>query len=55
MSTNRFNRETLGVLLLSVLTLYGCEDLGIRDTQSLLVPSFQRSELVGLVAGEDHN
>ena len=46
-----FNRVTLGVLLLSVLTLYGCEDLVIRDTSSLLAPRFQRSEIVGLVAG----
>ena len=46
-----FNRVTLGVLLLSVITLYGCEDLVIRDTSSLLAPRFQRSEIVGLVAG----
>ena len=48
---NCSNRVTLGVLLLSVLTLYGCEDLVIRDTSSLLVPRFQRSEILGLVAG----
>jgi len=48
---NEPNRVTLGVLLLSVLTLYGCEDLVIRDTSSLLAPRFQRSEIVGLVAG----
>jgi len=42
---------TLGVLLLSLLTLYGCEDLVIRDTSSLLVPRFQRSEILGFVAG----
>jgi MtN3 and saliva related transmembrane protein len=48
---NSSKRETLGVLLLSVLTLYGCEDLVIRDTSSLLVPGFQRSEVLGLVAG----
>ena len=41
----------LGVLLLNVLTLYGCEDLVIRDTSSLLDPRFQRSEILGLVAG----
>jgi uncharacterized protein with PQ loop repeat len=41
----------LGVLLLNVLTLYGCEDLVIRDTSSLLIPRFQRSEILGLVAG----
>jgi MtN3 and saliva related transmembrane protein len=48
---NCANRVTLGVLLLSVLTLYGCEDLVIRDTSSLLAPRFQRSEILGLVAG----
>ena len=37
--------------MLSVLALYGCEDLVIRDTSSLLVPRFQRSEILGLVAG----
>ena len=48
---NDSNRVTLGVLLLSVLTVYGCEDLVIRDTTSLFAPRFQRSEIVGLVAG----
>ena len=48
---NCTNRVTLGVLLLSVLTVYGCEDLVIRDTSSLLAPRFQRSEILGLVAG----
>jgi MtN3 and saliva related transmembrane protein len=48
---NCSNRVMLGVLLLNVLTLYGCEDLVIRDTSSLLVPRFQRSEILGLVAG----
>jgi MtN3 and saliva related transmembrane protein len=40
-----------GVLLLSVITLYGCEDLVIHDTASLLLPQFQRSEVLGFVAG----
>jgi uncharacterized protein with PQ loop repeat len=31
--------------------LSGCEDLVVRDTSSLLLPRFQRSEIVGLVAG----
>jgi MtN3 and saliva related transmembrane protein len=35
----------------SILTLGGCASLGVRDTQSLLVPTLQRSELVGLLAG----
>ena len=39
------------LLLLSVFTLYGCEDLVIRDTSSLLIPRFHRSEILGLVAG----
>jgi MtN3 and saliva related transmembrane protein len=48
---NCSNRMTLAFLLLSVLTVYGCEDLVIRDTSSLLAPRFQRSEILGLVAG----
>lgn len=40
-----------GVLLLSVIVLSGCEDLVIRDTTSLLLPKFQRSEILGMVAG----
>lgn len=35
---------------LSALALCGCEELA-KDTESLLVPHFQRSEVVGLVAG----
>jgi uncharacterized protein with PQ loop repeat len=37
--------------LLSVILLCGCEDLVVRDTASLLAPQFQRSEVIGLVAG----
>ena len=44
-------RMTCGVALLSVITLCGCEDLAVHDTSSLLLPSFQRSEIVGIVAG----
>jgi len=50
-SESWFDRLPLGVLLPSVIALQGCQGLGIHDTQSLLVPSFQRSEIVGLVAG----
>ena len=46
-----FNSVTLGVLVLSVITLSGCEGLAVRDTSSLLVPRFQRSEILGLLAG----
>ena len=42
---------TRGVVVLGVILLCGCEDLEVRDTSSLLLPKFQRSELVGLVAG----
>jgi len=31
--------------------LYGCQDLIPHDTQSLLLPKFQRSEIFGFVAG----
>ena len=37
-------------LLLGV-SLCGCDALGVHDTASLLVPSFQRSEVFGFVAG----
>jgi hypothetical protein len=42
MSEDRVNGMTHSVLLLSlsVITLYGCQDLAIRDTSSLLAPSF---------------
>jgi MtN3 and saliva related transmembrane protein len=39
------------VLALSVTALYGCEDLAIHDTSSLLLPRFQRSEVMGILAG----
>ena len=51
MNMNCSNRVTLCILSSGVLTFYGCEDLAIRDTSSLLAPTFQRSEIVGLVAG----
>ena len=31
--------------------LYGCQDLVPRDTQSLLLRTFQRSEILGFFAG----
>jgi MtN3 and saliva related transmembrane protein len=45
------DKLTLTVLALSVLALPGCADLAIHDTASLLAPRFQRSEILGLVAG----
>jgi hypothetical protein len=38
-------------LFLSMIMLYGCEGLLITDTQSLLAPTFTRSEVVALVPG----
>ena len=37
-------------LFFIVSLLTGCEEL-VKDTESLFVPGFQRSELVGLLAG----
>jgi MtN3 and saliva related transmembrane protein len=56
MNTDSFNRLTRAVLLLSALMLNaimlcGCEGLEIHDTASLLAPRFQRSEVLGMVAG----
>jgi uncharacterized protein with PQ loop repeat len=50
MSMDSRNKMTLAVLVLSVLALAGCADLGV-DTSSLLAPRFQRSEVFGFVAG----
>ena len=47
----RLDRLPLGVLLTGSIALQGCESLGIQDTRSLLLPSFQRSEVIGFVAG----
>ena len=47
----RFNRLRLAILFLSVATFYGCQDLVPRDTPSLLIPRFHRSEIFGFVAG----
>lgn len=46
-----FYRWTLAVLVLSVLVLSSCEGLVLQNTQSLLIPSLQRSEIFGFVAG----
>ena len=36
---------------MSLVGLCGCQELVPRDAASLLIPRFQRSEIVGLVAG----
>lgn len=47
----RFKILWLAVLFLSLITLYGCQDLAPHDTRSLLIPRFQRSEVFGFLAG----
>ena len=47
----RLNPVTLAILFLSLITLYGCQDLVPHDMKSLLFHRFQRSEIVGFVAG----
>jgi MtN3 and saliva related transmembrane protein len=42
---------TCGVVLLNAIMLAGCECLNVHDASSLLVPEFQRSEVIGFVAG----
>lgn len=46
----RLNKNLVTVLVLSCMLL-GCQQMIPRDTASLLVPHFQRSEIFGLVAG----
>jgi MtN3 and saliva related transmembrane protein len=41
----------LVVAILSTILLCGCRDLVPRDTASLLLPEFQKSEILGFVAG----
>jgi MtN3 and saliva related transmembrane protein len=51
-NSNSFNRTmAYGILLLSATLLGGCEGLAVHDVSSLLVPEFQRSEVIGFVAG----
>ena len=46
------DRVLLVAVLLSLIILCGCGgDLVPHDTQSLLVPEFKRSEILGLMAG----
>ena len=47
----KFDRTILAVLALGLITLCGCQELTPHDTQSLLAPRFQRSEIIGFLAG----
>ncbi len=48
---SRFNKITHFLIGISLMMLSGCGELVPRDTQSLLIPRFQRSEVVGFLAG----
>ena len=47
----RFNTVTLAVLSLSLIAVFGCQDLVPHDVPSLLDPNIKRSEILGLLAG----
>ena len=48
---NRRIKITCAILSIALIALSGCEDLAPHDVKSLLVPTLQRSEIVGLLAG----
>jgi uncharacterized protein with PQ loop repeat len=47
----RFTKLRVVLLLFIAIVLCGCEGLVPHDTQSLLIPRFQRSEIFGFIAG----
>ena len=47
----RLTRLGLALGTLIAIALCGCQDLIPRDTQSLLIPRFHRSEIFGFLAG----
>ena len=51
MHGHRSEKVIFVLLVLGLITISGCQDLVPRDTQSLLVPRFQRSEIIGVMAG----
>jgi uncharacterized protein with PQ loop repeat len=46
-----FTRRALGFCFISAMILTGCGEWAIHDTESLLIPRLQRSEVFGIVAG----
>jgi uncharacterized protein with PQ loop repeat len=46
-----FDKMMLGALVVDVIALGACVDLLPRDTSSLFIPRFQRSEIFGFLAG----
>src|SRR4051812_48188883 len=47
----QFNKVPLLVVGLSLIALYGCQDMVPHNTRSLIIPRFQRSEIIGFLAG----
>jgi uncharacterized protein with PQ loop repeat len=47
----RFANVTFAIVVPLFIGLSGCEDLVPRDTQSLFLPTFTRSEVLGFLAG----
>jgi MtN3 and saliva related transmembrane protein len=47
----RFNKVTLALLVLGLITLTACEGLVPHDVPSLLYPKVERSEVIGILAG----
>jgi MtN3 and saliva related transmembrane protein len=48
---DRFSTLKLAAICVGLVTLCGCPDLVPRDTRSLLIPEFSRSEIFGFLAG----
>jgi MtN3 and saliva related transmembrane protein len=51
MNNRACSRVKVGLLLFAAITLCGCGEWAVHDTQSLLSPTLRRSEVVGFVAG----
>ena len=51
MNPHWVRKVALAGLASSAMLLSACADLAIQDPQSLLVPTFKRSEVIGFVAG----
>jgi MtN3 and saliva related transmembrane protein len=48
---SRLTKLRFALMFLISISLCGCQDLVPHDTQSLLIPRFQRSEIFGFIAG----
>ena len=48
---NGHKKIRIAILSICLISLTGCDDLVPHDMASLLVPRFQRSEIIGFLAG----